>query len=256
MSSDTPRLHRVLAIGVTTAIVALLWLYTSQSSSYLVVDLGEMLTRFREIWFFERFTSDLLPSLQRFAIGYALAVVLGAVFGLGLGMLPAFRALMMPLVSFLRAIPPVAMLPPAIIILGIGNTMRVFIIAFICVWPIVLNTADGVAELDRTMLSTARAYGLSKWERLRTVILPATTPRIFAGMRTSLTFALLLMIISELVAGTSGIGAFLISAQQRFQIPDMWAAIILLGLLGIVLNYLFTLVERRVIHWHFRSGGK
>jgi ABC-type nitrate/sulfonate/bicarbonate transport system permease component len=245
-----------LEVGVTGLILAAAWLYTVNSSSYLVVAMPDMLTRFREVWLFDRVTSDLVPSLLRMAGGYFAAVVVGVTAGVAIGLMPLLRAFTHPLISFMRAVPPIALLPPAIIVLGIGVTMRVFIIAFVCVWPILLNAADGTAELNRTLTDTARVYGLRGWERLRFVILPAVSPRIFAGMRTSLAFAVLLLVTSEMVASTNGVGSFLIQAQQTFRIADMWAAIILLGLLGYFLNQAFTLVERRVLRWHFRSTAK
>ena len=239
-----------LEVGVTALIFGAIWLYTVNSTSYLVVALPDMLSRFREVWLFDRVGSDLAPSLLRMTYGYVAAVFIGVAAGVAIGLMPLLRALTHPVIAFMRAVPPIALLPPAIIVLGIGNTMRVFIIAFVCVWPILLNAGDGTAELNRTLTDTARVYGVKGWARLRFVILPAVSPRIFAGMRTSLSFAVLLLVTSEMVASTNGVGSFLINAQQTFRIADMWAAIILLGLLGYVLNHLFGLVERRVLRWH------
>ncbi|HMJ03654.1 MAG TPA: ABC transporter permease [Conexibacter sp.] len=251
MSARAGRLG--LEVGVTALIFAAIWLFTTSSDSYLVVALPDMLSRFREVWLFDRVGSDLVPSLVRMTYGYVTAVVVGVVVGVAIGLMPLLRALTHPLISFMRAVPPIALLPPAIIVLGLGNSMRVFIIAFVCVWPVLLNAADGTAELNKTLTDTARVYGLSIGQRLRFVILPAASPRIFAGMRTSLSFAVLLLVTSEWIASTNGVGSFLIQAQQTFRITDMWAAIILLGLLGYSLNQVFSLVERRVLRWHLRS---
>jgi ABC-type nitrate/sulfonate/bicarbonate transport system permease component len=243
----------ILEIGVTATIVAGAWIYTSSAQSYVVVSLPDMLGAFRETWFFERFSSDILPSLGRLAGGYFAAVVVGVTAGLALGASSVARALVQPVLTFMRSIPPVALLPPAVVVLGIGNSMRITIIAFVAVWPILLNTTDGVAELNSTMANTARAYGLSRWHRLRYVVLPAAAPRIFAGMRTSIAFAILILVTSEMIASTNGIGFFLFRSQQTLAVADMWAAIILLGLLGYGLNLIFGVVERRALRWHSQS---
>ena len=125
-----------------------------------------------------------------------------------------------------------------------------FLIAFVCVWPVLLNTIDGVTGIDPTLRETARVYGVSGRDRLLRIVLPAASPQIFAGMRTSLSLALILMVISEMVASTNGIGFFVLQSQRSFAIPEMWSGILLLGLLGYALNLIFVLVERRVLAWH------
>ncbi len=100
------------------------------------------------------------------------------------------------------------------------------------------------------MRETARSYGIPRGQVVRRVMLPAATPQIFAGMRTSLSLALILMVISEMVASTNGIGFFVLQSQRSFAIPEMWSGILLLGLLGYLLNVAFVLIERRVLAWH------
>jgi ABC-type nitrate/sulfonate/bicarbonate transport system permease component len=134
--------------------------------------------------------------------------------------------------------------------MGVGDAMKVFIIAFVCVWPVLLNTMDGIGGIDHTLLDTARVYQISARDRILRVMLPAAAPQIFAGLRTSLSLSLILMVISEMVASTNGIGYFVLQSQRTFAIPEMWAGIVLLGILGYVLNFIFLLVERRVLRWH------
>jgi ABC-type nitrate/sulfonate/bicarbonate transport system permease component len=134
--------------------------------------------------------------------------------------------------------------------MGVGNAMKVFIIAFVCLWPVLLNTMDGISGIDRTLLDTSRVYQLSSRDRVLRVMLPAASPQIFAGLRTSLSLALILMVISEMVASTNGIGYFVLQSQRTFAIPEMWSGIVLLGLLGYFLNLLLVIVERRVLRWH------
>jgi ABC-type nitrate/sulfonate/bicarbonate transport system permease component len=125
-----------------------------------------------------------------------------------------------------------------------------------CIWPILLNTIDGVRGVDPTMLEMSRSYGLTRARQWSRVLLPAALPQIFSGLRAALSIALILMVISEMIASTNGIGYFVLDAQRTFAIPEMWSGIILLGVLGYALNALLMLVERRILRWHrgFRSS--
>ncbi len=191
-----------------------------------------------------------MPSLVRLGLGYLIACAVAVGVGLALGLSPRLRRATSPIVEFLRAIPPPALLPFGILVLGVGTSMKVFIIAFVCLWPVLLNTVDGVAGVDPTLRETARVYGIGRRDRLLRLTLPAAAPQIFAGMRTSLSLALILMVISEMVASTNGIGYFVLQSQRTFAIPEMWSGILLLGILGYALNAIFVLVERRVLRWH------
>ena len=150
--------------------------------------------------------------------GYAIAVVVAISAGMLLGLSPRGRRAAAPIVEFLRAIPPPALLPFAILVIGVGASMKIFIIAFVCVWPILLNTIDGVTAVDPTLRETARVYGIRGWDRIWGMMAPAASPQIFAGMRTSLSLALILMVISEMVASTNGIGYFVLQSQRTFAI--------------------------------------
>jgi ABC-type nitrate/sulfonate/bicarbonate transport system permease component len=237
---------------VTVPLLALvLWgLLSAGSDTYYFPPLTDILSTFADTWLFERVGSDVVPSLERMGLGFAIAVVIAVTAGLLLGMSRRARIAAAPIVEFLRAIPPPALLPFAILVIGVGSSMKVFIIAFVCIWPILLNTIDGVRGIDPTLDDTTRVYGISSRDRIWRVMLPAATPQIFAGMRTSLSLALILMVISEMVASTNGIGYFVLQSQRTFAIPEMWSGILLLGILGYVLNGGFTLIERRLLRWH------
>jgi len=248
------RRFKVLAVSleilVPIALLAVWALWSASSDTFYFPPLTDILEKFQETWIFERVGSDVVPSLERLAIGYVIAVVVAVSVGLPLGLSPVLRTATSPIVEFLRAIPPPALLPFSIVVLGVGNSGKIFLIAFVCVWPVLLNTIDGVTAIDPTLRETARVYGVKGMDRLRRIVLPAASPQIFAGMRTSLSLALILMVISEMVASTNGIGFFVLQSQRSFAIPEMWAGILLLGILGYVLNAGFVLIERRVLRWH------
>ena len=235
----------MLEVLVPLALLALWGVWSASSDTFYYPPLTDILQTFMDTWVFERVASDVVPSLLRLSAGYAIAVVVAILIGIPLGLNATARRAASPIVEFLRAIPPPALLPLAIVVVGVGNLMKVLIIAFVCLWPVLLNTIDGIRGIDPTLTDTARVYGVP-----RRATLPAAMPQIFAGMRTSLSLALSLMVISEMVASTNGIGFFVLQSQRSFAIPEMWSGILLLGILGYVLNLIFILVERRVLAWH------
>jgi ABC-type nitrate/sulfonate/bicarbonate transport system permease component len=251
MSARTKRIvGLVLELSVPILVLVAWGVWSAGSTTYYYPPLTDILETFRDTWVFERVGSDVVPSLVRMGLGYAIAVIAGVGVGLLLGLSPRSRRAAAPIIEFLRAIPPPALLPFAILVIGVGAGMKVFIIAFVCVWPILLNTLDGVGGVDPTLRDTTRIYGISNRDRVLRVMLPAAGPQIFAGMRTSLSLALILMVISEMVASTNGIGYFVLQSQRSFDIPEMWSGILLIGIIGYALNLVFLLIERRVLRWH------
>jgi ABC-type nitrate/sulfonate/bicarbonate transport system permease component len=246
--------RRAMLIGVEVVVpvivLAILWFWSAGSDVFYFPPLKDVLTTFKDTWLFDRVGSDVVPSLVRLFIGYFVAVAVGVGGGIALGLSPVLRRATAPIVEFLRAVPAPALLPFALLVLGVGNDSKIFVIAFVCLWPILLNAVDGVAGVDPTLVDTGRVYRIPASDRLRHVVLPAAAPQIFAGMRTSLSLALILMVISEMVASSNGIGYFVLQSQRSFAIPEMWSGIILLGILGYAFNAVFLLLERRALAWH------
>ncbi len=171
--------------------------------------------------------------------------------GLLMGYVRFFYNLLEPITEVLRPIPSPAYLPIMILFLGIDDEMKIFMIAFASVFPVLLNTYSGVRSVDPIQLQTARTFGVSGRRLLTQIVLPASSPYIFTGMRISLAVALIVMVISEMVAASNGIGYFILSAQRGFKIRDMFAGVLTLAILGYVLNRLFLLIENRVLAWHY-----
>jgi ABC-type nitrate/sulfonate/bicarbonate transport system permease component len=192
----------------------------------------------------------LVPSVARLLGGWTIGSLAGIAVGLAVGASGRLRDYLDPLIHFGRAIPPPALLPLFLVLLGLGDGMKVAMIAFGIVWPVLLNTIDGVQSVDSQYLDTGRVYGATRADRLLRIMLPAAAPKIFAGLRISLSIAVILMVISEMVAATNGVGFLLIQSQRTFRMLDMWAWILLLGILGYVLNTALLVVERRVLRWH------
>lgn len=210
-----------------------------------------ILREFNDLWLFAKFRSDLVPSLMRILLGFAIGSAIGVALGIPLGLSLWARKFAMPHVEYWRAMPPPALLPISVILLhSIGNLQKVSFIAFFCIFPVLLNTIDGVRGLDLTLVDTARAYGIPAQERIRRIVLPAALPQISVGMRLSLSLAVIVMVVSEYFSSTSGVGYVLLISKNTFQLGPMWAAILLIGLIGYLLNLAYLLVERRMLAWH------
>jgi ABC-type nitrate/sulfonate/bicarbonate transport system permease component len=201
-------------------------------------------------------SGELLVTLQRLFTGYGLAVVAGVGVGILMGYFRFCYNLLEPLSESLRPIPSPAYLPMAILFLGIGDQMKVFMVGLSCFFPILLNTYSGVRAVDPVQINTARTFGLGPWATIVQVIVPAAAPYIFTGMRISLAVALIVSVIAEMVASSNGMGFFILQTQRSFRIPEMYAGVIMLGLLGYLLNRAFLVVEARAVAWHARSMAR
>jgi ABC-type nitrate/sulfonate/bicarbonate transport system permease component len=190
---------------------------------------------------------SLLPSLVRLVAGWLGAVVIGIALGVIIGLNRRANDYVDPLIGFLRAIPPPALLPLFIVLLGIGDAMKIAMITFGVVWPILLNTVDGVGSVEALHRDTGRVFRLGQRDEVLRIVLPSAAPKIFAGLRISLSIAVILMVISEMVATVNGVGFELVQAQRSFRTLDVWAAILLLGIIGSALNSILAAVERRVL---------
>jgi ABC-type nitrate/sulfonate/bicarbonate transport system permease component len=230
--------------------------YAQTADDFFFPPLPEIAGTLADDWLFTRVPTDLLPSLARMLAGYALAVAVGVVLGVLLGASRILSTALDPVLQFLRALPPPALIPVSLLVFGAGDSAKVFLIALGALWPVLLNTVDGVRGVDQTALDMARAYQVPARSRLTRVVLPAALPRIFAGARTALAIAIILMVVSELVGADNGVGYYVQLAQRGFDIPEMWAGTVLLGLVGFAFNALFVAAEKRVLHWHIATTAR
>ncbi|MFC5833170.1 ABC transporter permease [Nonomuraea insulae] len=228
------RTHNLLYLPPPTTVIARayrLWFAGPASRAFLT----------------EEALADLLPSLTRLALGWTLAATLGLTAGLALGRLPILAALTDPILHVARAIPPPALLPLFLATLPIGTPTQLATIVCGVIWPILINTADGVRQVHHAYLDTADVFRLGRWRRLLSVLVPAAAPRIPAGLRLSVSLALIMMVVSELTASTDGLGYRLQQAAATLDVPAMWAVILLLGATGITANGGFLLLQRRLL---------
>ncbi|MGW0472774.1 ABC transporter permease [Streptomyces coeruleorubidus] len=245
-----PLLRLVYAVALPALLVMVWWVASAGSTDVYWPPLRTILESFPDVWTAERLRGDVLPSVLRLAGGYALAAVVGVALGTVIGSYRRVRAVCEPVLEFLRAVPPPVLVPVIMLFAGIGDTMKVTVIAAGCVWPVLLNTVEGVRAVDPVMAETARSYGITGVARLRKLVLRSASPQIFAGLRQALSIGIILMVISEMFAASNGLGFTIVQFQRGFAIPDMWTGILVLGLLGFLLSVVFQWVERRVLGWY------
>src|ERR1700704_2867692 len=248
------RVTGVILIVVLLALWQLSAMYLVRSPTWPPV------TRIFESWWINvadgTLIKHLLATLWRQMLGYGLAAVLGIAMGLAMGYFRVLYNLFEPLVEVLRPIPGPSYLPVLVLFVGIGHEMKVVLILLASFFPILLNTYSGVRSIDRVQFDTARTLGLTTLQTFRELVLPAASPQILTGMRISLAISLILAILGEMIVSNDGLGYFVLLAQRTFKVPDMYAGIFTLALLGYVLNRLFLMIESRLIRWHTESSGR
>jgi ABC-type nitrate/sulfonate/bicarbonate transport system permease component len=194
-------------------------------------------------------SSQIGVTLSVYVRGLALASVLSIVIGILMGTYkPVFDALKI-IVEFLRPVPSVAMIPLAILFFGLGPSMRMSVVTYAAFWPMLISTIYGVRAIDPQALDVARNFGITGYEALWRVTLPSALASIATGFRVSATIAPVVTITTELIAGNSGIGFYISQMEQANRLPPMYAAIILTGILGYLLNTLYFTLEHKVVFW-------
>ncbi len=237
-------------LALPLLLVLIWWASTLGEKNFYVPTPALLGQTFVETWFGPRILSDVLPSIGRLLIGVTLAIVLGVAGGLLIGSVRWLRALTEPVLEFFRAIPPPVLVPVFMLLLGITDTMKVVVIVSGCVWPVLLNTIEGVRAVDSVLSDSARTYGVSGWARIRYLVLPSAGPQVMTGIRQCLSIGLILMVISEMFASSSGLGYTIVAFQRSFAIPEMWSGIVVLGLIGIAMSFIFQWAERRILRWY------
>ena len=245
-----------LELVVPLAVLAAWWVWSANAGNTFFPPLDDILRRFQQLWLFDRFLTDVVPSLINLAVGYTLAIVMGVGLGVAMALVRPVRWALEPVVHFLRSIPPVALVPILIVLLGFGLGMKLTTITLASLFPTLIGTLDGFRAVDPTLHEVGKAYRLTRRERISRVYVPAAMPQIFAGMQVSLQVAFVVMIASEMLGSTVGIGAQTILAQQSFAIQDMWAGILLLGVLGYLINAAFAQVQHYVLRWYYGARAQ
>jgi NitT/TauT family transport system permease protein len=188
-------------------------------------------------------------SLQRSLWGLLLASFSGVVLGLLIGSSRRLAAIVDPVLQLFRQTSAFALFPVFILFLGIGELSKVAIIFWASFWPVLLSTVSGVKQVDRLLVNSALSMGASPRFVFFKVVLPASLPSIFTGVRLAGAYSITALVAAEMIGAHSGLGFLTLNSQETFQIPTMYAGILLLAVLGLLLNYLLALLERRLLRW-------
>ncbi len=191
---------------------------------------------------------QVLYSLGRVMVGFGSAVLVAIPVGFIMGMSETFRRAWQPLIQILRPVSPLAWLPIGLLLFKAVNPSAVFVIFITCIWPTLLNTAAGVRAIPRDYMNVARVLRLGKWEIARKILLPATRPYIITGMRLSLSIAWMVIVAAEMLTGGIGIGFYVWDEWNNLNVNSIIIAIVVIGLVGIALEWVMTRVQRAFDH--------
>lgn len=198
-------------------------------------------------------------TMNAYAQGLGLAIVLGVVLGAALGASTVAYNVFRVVIEFLRPLPSVALIPFSILLLGVGTTTTVAMITYASFWPILFNTYYGVRAVNEVSVDTARVFGLSRLAVFFRVQIPSAAASIATGVRVSASLALILVITVEILTRSGGLGYYIVRMQVAIRTEDMYAGIFLVGLIGYVISLLMTYLERRVVFWNSdirEEGGR
>jgi ABC-type nitrate/sulfonate/bicarbonate transport system permease component len=198
-------------------------------------------------------SQKLWATIERMIYGWLLASLVGIALGAAIGTSRLLRAYIAPMLEFLRPLPASAVIPVAIALLGLSDAMALVVIAFGSLWPVLLATVHGFSAVEPRLYEVGRALGLSRAAVILKIALPSASPDILAGMRLGLTVALILSVVCEMLAGRDGLGNWILLSARSFRAPDLYAGVILLGLLGYVSSVGIAAIEHRLLIWRNRA---
>ena len=195
-------------------------------------------------------------TLTAWGLGLLIATVLAVVLGTVIGLVPFLRRATHTTVEFLRPIPSVALIPLAILVFGYQLQSALLIIVFASFWQVFIQVLYGVADVDTVARDTARSFGLTRGSRIVNLVFPTALPYLMTGLRLAATVALILAITAEMFINNPGIGRALMLAQAGGQWTTVYALVVVTGLLGLVINLIFRVIERRSLSWHQSVRGE
>lgn len=237
-------------------VFGLWWFLSAPSTNTFVPPLQRIL---EVLW--RDLTNGIIPghigyTLTNLAAGLGLAIVVGVLAGILIGDRVAVRETSEPIIHFVRSIPQAALVPLIIGAFGIGMGPKIMTIALACVWPILLNTIDGVRAVDATARSMSRVFRIPKILYFRRVVLSSAMPQILAGVRVALAIGVTVMVVTELFGADRGLGYYILNSSATFKIAESWGGALLVGLIGYVLNLAFLAFESVALRWYFASGAE
>lgn len=186
----------------------------------------------------------LTSTLVTFLLAIAIASILGGALGIVIGRSRAARRALGPLFEFCRGLPPPVIVPVAVLLLGYAESLKLLIVVWVAIWPILLNTASAASLLDALLLDVARTFRLHRAATVRKIILPAIIPDFLLGLRVAIPLAIVITLLVEMLTSLPGIGSLIVIAQRQFRSADVYGLLVVVGLMGFLINNLFAIVEQ------------
>lgn len=239
---------------VFLAFVIIVWEVSSQyADSYSFPKASDVAMTFYEDW--RNLLEATLITLRRAAIGFLIALTIMLPLGIILGRVRMLGDLVEPVIEFLRPLPPIAIVPLAMMLLGIGDAAKLTVVVFGASFPILINAIEAVKVQDPMQARVGRSLRLSTFERMWLIDFPAALPRIFAGIRLAITVSVLLTVVSEIILSSDGLGDYLNEAQSGFDMAMVLTALVTIAIVSLIVNWMTNRVSRKVLDWHFRRSG-
>jgi NitT/TauT family transport system permease protein len=199
---------------------------------------------------FGQWWKDVLVTILRSLTGFTLAAIIGVPLGLLIGMLPSLAKATQPTIDFFRSIPATAMFPLFLFLFGVGDKAKISVVVYACSLIVLVNTAYGALQVKKARVLSAQVMGANRWNIFWKIVVPESSPGIFAGLRVALSLSFVLIIVTEMFIGTNiGLGYQIINAQMVYRSADMYAGIVLIGIIGYIANLSLLKLEHRLLHW-------
>ncbi|MCC5035128.1 ABC transporter permease [Streptomyces sp. WAC 00631] len=250
-----PALRGLAGLAGLAALLQVLPLTGLVSADYLPTTTS-ILAAFTQLLGDPGFWTALGDTLTGWALGLAIAVAAGVVLGIVIGSVPVLRAATASTIEFLRPIPSVALIPVAVLLYGTDLRSTLLLVVYAAFWQVLVQVLAGVHDVDPVADDTAHSYRLGRWGRVRYVLWPTALPYVMTGVRLAAAVALVLAITAELIIGTPGLGKQIAVAQNSGAVPEVYALVLVTGLLGVTINLAARAVERRTLFWHQSVRGK
>jgi NitT/TauT family transport system permease protein len=250
-------LHRAFKNSIVIIVFLALWESAPRLGLVNITffpPLSEVLSAWWQLLISGDLTDHLVASLTRSFAGFFLAILVSIPLGLAIGWWKPVAQYLNPLLETFRNTAALAILPVFILLLGLGETSKIAIVFYACIFPLLLNTISGVRNVDPLLIKSARSMGLSPVSLFRKVIIPASVPTIFVGIRQAGAGSILVLVAAEMVGAKSGLGYLVQYTQFSFQIPEMYAGIITISIIGLIINYLLVLAEKKLTAWKQTYG--
>jgi len=217
--------------------------------------LSEVLEKLWSMLIAGKLNEHIIASLSRAVSGFLLSAIVALPLGFMLGgWFKKFEEYLNPLLSILSQVNPFSIFPVFILLFGIGETAKVAIIFWVCVWPILFGTINGVKNLDPLLVKAAGAMGTPKIMMFWKIVLPGAAPTIFSGLKQGAGISFFMLIAAEMIGATAGLGFLVLRSEINYQIKDLFVAVVVIAILGLVITYLISFVEKRIITWKEESN--